>query len=109
RSALPSDGSRATLLGRAWVPGAPAGPSPITVRPDGAVIDLAPVLTTVSAWLERDDAPSAIRGAKGRVIGSIDALLANSGPDTDPDQPCLLAPCDLQAIKAARVTVVAIT
>ena len=39
-------------------------------------------------------------------IGTIDALLANSRPDFDPAKPRLLAPCDLQAIKAAGVTFV---
>jgi fumarylacetoacetate (FAA) hydrolase family protein len=105
-SALPSDWSSATLLGRAWIPGKLAGPSPITVRPDGSVIDIARAAPTVSGWLERDDVAAAVRGASGSPVGSIDALLANSRPDFDPDKPRLLAPCDLQAIKAAGVTFV---
>ncbi len=109
RSALPSDWSNATLLGRAWIPGNPAGPSPIAVQPDGTVIDLGQVLPTVSTWLEREELAAAIHGAKGRAIGSIDALLANSRPDGDRSQPHLLAPCDLQAIKAAGVTFVSST
>jgi len=39
-STLPSDWTTATLLGRAWIPGQYPGPSPITVRPDGTVVDL---------------------------------------------------------------------
>jgi fumarylacetoacetate (FAA) hydrolase family protein len=105
-SALPSDWTTATLLGRAWIPGNHAGPSPITVRPDGRVIDIAATEPTASAWLERDDVAAAIRAASGTAIGTIDALLANSRPDFDPGQPRLLAPCDLQAIKAAGVTFV---
>ena len=109
RSALPSDWKAATLLGRAWIPDRLAGPSPVTVGPDGTVIDLAPIFPTVSAWLERDDPAAAVRTAQGRAIGSIDALLANSRPDLDAQKPHLLAPCDLQAIKAAGVTFVSST
>ncbi len=105
-SALPSDWTAATLLGRAWIPGKHAGPSPITVRPDGSVIDIASTSPTISAWLERDDVAATVRAAAGPVIGTIEALLANSRPDFDAGQPRLLAPCDLQAIKAAGVTFV---
>ena len=108
-SALPFDWATATLLGRAWIPGERAGPSPVTVRPDGVVVDLAATAPTVSAWLERGDVAAVVRAAAGRTVGSIDALLANSRPDFDPAQPRLLAPCDLQALKAAGVTFVAST
>nr|BFE97909.1 hypothetical protein GCM10020185_84450 [Pseudomonas brassicacearum subsp. brassicacearum] len=36
---LPVDGVAGTLIGRAWVPGRIAGPSPIALRSDG-VFDL---------------------------------------------------------------------
>jgi len=108
---MPSDWRSATLLGRAWIPGSIAGPSPITVRPDGTVIDLAPICPTVSLFLEQDDAAAAVRALAptSRAIGSIDDLLSNSRPDFDDTKPRLLAPCDLQAIKAAGVTFVAST
>jgi fumarylacetoacetate (FAA) hydrolase family protein len=106
---LPSDWTSATLLGRAWIPGGAPGPSPITVRPDGTVIDLSTIEPTTSAWLERMDTAVAVRAANGRSICTVDALLDNSTPDFDPMQPRLLAPCDLQAIKAAGVTFVAST
>ncbi len=105
-SALPSDWTAATLLGRAWIPGKHPGPSPVTVRADGNVIDIAATVPTTSAWLERDDVATAVRGASGVSIGTIDSLIANSRPDFDPTRPRLLAPCDLQAIKAAGVTFV---
>ena len=107
--ALPSDWKTSTLLGRAWLPGNPGGPAPITVRPDGAVIDLSAIAPTASAWLERDDLAAAMRAAAGPSVGRIDALLANSRSDFDAGAPRLLAPCDLQAIKAAGVTFVAST
>ncbi len=108
-AALPSDWKTATLLGRAWIPGKHGGPAPITVRPNGAILDLSAIVPTASAWLERDELPPAIRAAAGTPIGRIDALLANSRSDFDPRAPRLLAPCDLQAIKAAGVTFVAST
>jgi fumarylacetoacetate (FAA) hydrolase family protein len=107
--ALPSDWKTSTLLGRAWLPGNPSGPAPITVRPDGAVIDLSAIAPTASAWLERDDLSAAMRAAAGPSVGRIDSLLANSRSDFDAGAPRLLAPCDLQAIKAAGVTFVAST
>jgi fumarylacetoacetate (FAA) hydrolase family protein len=107
--ALPSDWKTSTLLGRAWLPGNPGGPAPITVRPDGAVIDLSAIAPTASAWLERDDLAAAMRAAAGPSVGRIDALLANSRSDFDAGALRLLAPCDLQAIKAAGVTFVAST
>jgi fumarylacetoacetate (FAA) hydrolase family protein len=110
-AALPSDWRSAALLGRAWIPGNLAGPSPITVRPDGTVIDLAAIRPTVSMFLEQDDAAAAVRtlAPNSRAIGSIDDLLSNSRPDFDDAKPRLLAPCDLQAVKAAGVTFVAST
>jgi fumarylacetoacetate (FAA) hydrolase family protein len=108
-SALPSDWKTSTLLGRAWLPGNPGGPAPITVRPDGTVIDLSQIAPTATAWLERDGLAAALRAASEPAIGTIAALLANSRSDFDPAAPRLLAPCDLQAIKAAGVTFVAST
>ena len=108
-AALPSDWKTSTLLGRAWLPGNPGGPSPITVRSDGAVIDLSAIAPTASAWLERDDLAAALRAAGGPAVGTIADLLANSRSDFDGAAPRLLAPCDLQAIKAAGVTFVAST
>jgi len=105
-SALPADWTRATLFGRAWVPGSSAGPSTITVRPDGSVVDLSSTLPVVSTAIERGDIARTVRAAPGAPLGSIDALLANSRPDFDASRPRLLAPCDLQAIKAAGVTFV---
>ncbi len=100
------DWKDATLLGRVWIPGTPGGPSPITVRRDGTVIDLAALEPTLAGWLERPDAAAAIRSVDGIPLGTIDAVLSNSHPDPDPTRAWLLAPCDLQAIKAAGVTFV---
>jgi fumarylacetoacetate (FAA) hydrolase family protein len=46
-----------------------------------------------------------LRQASGERVGSLTELLANTPPDSrDPARPWLLAPVDLQAIKAAGVT-----
>jgi len=111
RAAVGLEGGHASR--RAWIPGNLAGPSPITVRPDGTVIDLAASCPTVSVFLEWDDVAGTVRTAAttatGRAIGTIEALLSNSRPDYDDAKPRLLAPCDLQAIKAAGVTFIAST
>jgi fumarylacetoacetate (FAA) hydrolase family protein len=104
--ALPSDWREATLLGRAWLPGAPAGPSPIAVRPNGDVVDLAAIEPTMSQLLARTERVALARTAPGKVIGTIAALLANSGDGRHAGKPSLLAPNDLQAIKASGVTFV---
>ena len=47
---LPADAERATLIGRAWVPGRIGGPSPVVIA-GGKVYDLARVAPTVSELL----------------------------------------------------------
>jgi len=98
---LPDDWREATLLGRAWLPGTPAGPSPVAVRPNGDVVDLAAIEPTMSQLLARPDRVALARTATGKVIGTIEALLANSGDRGNAGRPALLAPNDLQAIKAS--------
>ena len=106
RDCLPTDWREATLLGRAWLPGTPAGPSPVAVRPNGDVVDLAAIEPTMSQLLARTDRVALARTAPGKVAGTIDALLANSGDGRNAARPSLLAPNDLQAIKASGVTFV---
>ena len=103
---LPADAATATLIGRAWVPGSPPGPSVVLVR-DADVIDITSKFQTVSALLETDQLVQAVRNAKGTRIGSVDELLANSAAGArNPQKAYLLAPVDLQAIKACGVTFV---
>ena len=103
---LPSDWREATLLGRAWLPGAPAGPSPIAVRPNGDVVDLAAIEPTMSQLLARTDRVALARSGPGKVIGTVEALLVNSGDGRNAGRASLLAPIDLQTIKASGVTFV---
>lgn len=107
--ALPEDAQRATLLGRAWVPGRPGGPSPVTVV-NGAVLDLTGVGATSSELLNARDPVALLRSTHGIAprIGDVEELLANSAHDRrDPDLPYLLAPVDLQAVRACGVTFIA--
>jgi fumarylacetoacetate (FAA) hydrolase family protein len=105
---LPQDMEHATLIGRVWQPG--IGPSPVLVRPDGAW-DLTPLAPTCSELLEMPDAATVVGKAGGlRHIASLEALLQNTEiAGRDESRPWLLAPCDLQAIKASGVTFVSST
>ena len=104
---LPADASRALLIGRAWVP---AVKGPVLVRIDrDALFDLSALAPTASELLNRPDVAREIRAADALPrIGSLSEALANSAEDArEPSLPWLLAPCDLQAVKASGVTFVA--
>jgi fumarylacetoacetate (FAA) hydrolase family protein len=102
---LPEDGTAGTLVGRVWLPQA-KGPSVVAVRADG-VYDITAAFPTVSALAEAANPASAARDAAGARIGSLDDIAANTAPDKrDASKPWLLAPLDLQVLKAAGVTFV---
>jgi fumarylacetoacetate (FAA) hydrolase family protein len=104
-SILPEDGTTGTLVGRVWLPSA-SGPSVVAIRSDG-VFDVTADFPTVSALAEVANPAAAVREAKGTRIGSLDDIVANALPDErDPTKPWLLAPLDLQVLKAAGVTFV---
>lgn len=84
-SALPSDWASGLFVGRMATSD---GPSPILVR-DGELIDMSRVAPTVAALVEQGD----FSGAGGKRLGEFD--LAETK---------LLAPIDLQCVKAAGVT-----
>ena len=100
---LPLDGCAGALAGRVWRPDL-GGPSVVAARADG-VFDLSGDFPTIRDLCEAADAAGALRGARGERIASLAEILANTPPDQrDPTRPWLLAPIDLQAIKAAGVT-----
>ena len=101
-SCLPDDGTAGTLIGRCWLPGAQAGPAAIAVRADG-VFDLSARFATVSDLLDESDPAAAVRATPGRRIGALADMLRDTARGRD-DAPRLLAPIDLQVIKAAGVT-----
>jgi fumarylacetoacetate (FAA) hydrolase family protein len=104
---LPLDASRAELIGRVWSPNV-AGPVLVRVQGD-SLYDLSSVAATCSQLLNLDDPLNAIR-ASGPLpkLAAVADVLGNSVFDNrDTSTPWLLAPCDLQTIKASGVTFVA--
>lgn len=102
---LPADVTRATLAGRVWRPDV-AGPSVVAMR-DGTLVDISAHYPTMRDLAETPDPARAVRDASGPELGPLEAILANTPPDTrDAQRPWPLAPCDLQAVKAAGVTFV---
>lgn len=103
KQALPHDAAAATLAGRMWRPDA-NGPSVVAIRGDD-VVDVSASFPTMAQLCEAADPASALRAVAGERVGSLDAVLANSAAaGRDPARSWLLAPIDLQAIKAAGVT-----
>jgi fumarylacetoacetate (FAA) hydrolase family protein len=100
---LPADASRAVLVGRLWQPSS-AGPA--IVRIDGdALIDVTHIFPTMSDLCEAEAPARAVREAKGSRVASLADVLANTPVESRvTSRPWLLAPVDLQAIKAAGVT-----
>ena len=98
---VPDDG-KATLVGRIWRPGI----GPAVVRLDGdAVVDITSrALPTMQALLEADDPAATAREAGGDTVCALAELEAGSTEDAGANDLRLLAPPDLQAIKAAGVT-----
>jgi fumarylacetoacetate (FAA) hydrolase family protein len=102
-STLPADGTAGALVGRVWRPDA-EGPSVVAVRPDG-VIDISRAFPTMRDLCEAREPAAAVAATGGERIGELAALLANTPEHArDRQKPWLIAPVDLQAIKAAGVT-----
>jgi fumarylacetoacetate (FAA) hydrolase family protein len=102
---LPDD--QGTLVGRVWKgePGLSA-PRVVTIR-DGRVYDLSARFMTVAELLNSATPLQAAEPVPGvdTDLGPIGAILNNSAArPPDPRLPSLMAPCDLQAIKASGVT-----
>ncbi|MFD5569472.1 fumarylacetoacetate hydrolase family protein [Streptomyces cadmiisoli] len=100
-SVLPDDADRAALVARVHVPEWD-GPCVAAVRGE-QVVDLTHVAPTVSDLLEHDDAATVVREAVGGDAWPLDELLDATATGRR-DVPRLLAPIDLQVIKAAGVT-----
>ncbi len=73
----------------------------------GAAFDMTPAFGTASAWLNSDDPVAAIRARGVPAVLDLPAAIANAHHAArHAGQPFLIAPIDLQAIKAAGVTYV---
>ncbi len=100
---LPPDAAKAALAGRVWRPDAD-GPSVIAVH-GAELVDITATFPTMRDLCEQPDPAAALRAAQGERIVRLDEALANTPRETrNPARPWLLAPIDLQAIKAAGVT-----
>ncbi|OBX36157.1 fumarylacetoacetate (FAA) hydrolase family protein [Halomonas elongata] len=98
---LPDDQHQALLVGRVWRD-TPEGPALVIVR-DGQVIDVSGSVGNMADLLDRDDAARWAASVTGPVLCDVTTLLDNS--ERSPQlAPHLLAPCDIQAIKACGVT-----
>jgi fumarylacetoacetate (FAA) hydrolase family protein len=100
---LPTDGFAGALSARVWRPDV-NGPSVCAIRGDG-VVDISAAYPTMRDLGEAKNPASALKRAKGERLCSLEELLANSIESSrKPRKPWLLAPTDLQAVKAAGVT-----
>lgn len=102
RDCLPSDFENAPLVGRVWRESPIAGPAVVTVR-QGEVIDISAHARTMADLIDAPNALEIAAHAEGDSLGSVEPLLENS-LNTPQQAPYLLAPCDLQPIKACGVT-----
>ena len=94
----------ACLVARVFVPNV----GPCVARLDGdRLIDVTAAFPTMRDLCESPNPAAAVKAAKGQDLGSAADIMANAAPDTrNKSKPWLLAPVDLQAIKAAGVTFV---
>jgi fumarylacetoacetate (FAA) hydrolase family protein len=101
--ALPEDADEAILVGRVFRPEVD-GPSLVVIRGDAA-IDISFAGPTMRDLCEAA-MPARLAGeAEGEPLGKLSDILANTpSANRDSAKPWLLAPVDLQAVKAAGVT-----
>ena len=93
--------ANALLIGRVWRAG--IGPCVVTLR-GGQLIDITTkTAPTIRDVLDLPDPAAHVRATKGEDIGPLTPIAtASIEPTTDTTR--LLAPCDLQAVKACGVT-----
>ncbi len=100
---LPGDGG--TLVGRLRLPGSDL--PRVVVVSQGSAYDISGRYLTVAQLLNEKDALAAAKPITGvdPLLGPAEALMHDSlRPQAERTAPSLLAPCDLQAVKASGVT-----
>ena len=101
---LPEDASRACLVGRAWCPGPLAGPRIVVVRND-TLVDISSTAATMAALLALPNPLQAVQRAGGEPLGALSAWFTDTcRHGASPLHRHLMAPNDLQVVKAAGVT-----
>lgn len=104
-SPLPDDD--ATLVGRVWMPGEPDGEPLVVSVEQGRLYDITRRFDTVAQLLNSPDPANSARPQRGvdTCIGDLsDFLQTVTAGAPWPAKTRLLAPCDLQPIKASGVT-----
>jgi len=91
---LPRDHSLGTFVGRIRIDGDKGGPRPFVLKDEG-LFDLSGLGATISDILELPEPSAQVADFGGERLCSLDEALQREA---------LLAPCDLQAIKACGVT-----
>ena len=98
---LPNSPETAKLVGRVWRPG--KGPCVVILR-DGVLIDVTESVVSMADFLDNDPA-GRFDTLTGETVGTPeDLVLDPAAMGYHADRPCLLAPCDFQALKACGVT-----
>lgn len=97
---LPGDG---IFVFRVWRPDL-SGPSLCVLRGDTLIDITCAAVPTMRDLLDLGDPAGWVAEADGVAIGTVDEIAANSIESPNPARPWLLAPADLQAIKACGVT-----
>ncbi len=105
---LPHDVEQALLVGRVWrklatPTGELEGPCVVLVR-KGEVLDITASAPTTADLFEREDLVAFARSVSGESLGSVHKLVEATLRPGSTDEPRLLAPSDVQAIKACGVT-----
>ena len=103
-SPLPADLDTALLVGRVWrdeSADAVGGPAVVAVR-QGRLVDITRHAATVADLFDRADLLDIVRDAEGQDLGAALDLVQAGAQGANGVR--LLAPCDLQAIKACGVT-----
>lgn len=96
---LPGDWARAVLVGRLWREDID-GPAVVVVR-GGEVIDVTRAFPTMADLLDAQGAAALATQTRGESMGPVQTFIDKALAST---RQALLAPCDLQAIKACGVT-----
>jgi len=91
---LPADRDAGTLVGRVWIDAPHPGPRTCVLR-DGALVDLSRLAPTLAQLFDLGAPAQEVHDHAGARLCSLEDALARGA---------LLAPCDLQAVRAAGVT-----
>jgi len=103
RRIVPTDSQEAVVIGRVWDP-ASGGPRVVCVRSED-VFDLTPEVRTVAELMDHENPLELVLNTAATRRWSL-AELTEASLDRDRSRPHLLAPIDLQVIKACGVTFV---